>query len=1106
MTIKTYYKKDERLIYTIKPGQNDRRRFGEIIFLLAAKLKYDVLCDIPYDEAGFLHSDEITRLNDAGITKVQKTPYQAIRYILRKAREKSSSPECKFLHKLFIAPDQLWHLICYCGRTGDTDSQDHIWWLNTLTEAVSFQDEKGNITDGQDLKKILMKLFPAECCLTDDELKAFQENIEQYPDVKWGKAKITDTAVKQNQNFVAHVQPSPFMHLTERLAHFPGRYPTGSDFDSGVYYRDDMLHKGIMEILKTKKRCLIVGTPGCGKTTLALAIGYEFSKDTNNTVYYHDASSESDAGNWAEAIRAYGSNVLVILDNIHCKSEDINNLLCDIGGHRAKLLLISRKVERRAILSIHPDHSHPISYMTFLSKENAIKHLNVSRTMILNIMERLSHGGKIEKAKIGNITSFLKKCQGDLHILRFYLKAWERKRRFGCLSDLEEETVLDDVYRYYLKGKPYKDELLGIAALSQLEIPVDAGWIGKNVEALQAEGLIESKPKDKVRPGMYITWLRIYHSTPARYLLLSAAYSEQHQIRSVDQFTLKCLQDYLGISPYNFFKVFYQLYINRRQEWYSQLLNVPATIQTAKQILKQAKPQYIKSNIRSVLGFSVGIMWTETNESFKKAQDLVKLLLMRISAVDLKLADLRLWKRMFMVTKELEIDPKFFATIPNFGVLGEQAKKDKVGIITIRAFLESVCRSGVRNGQIVEFCKALDFHALGEQARKNKVGLATVQRFVQLTRQSGVGNEQLREFCEVLDFYALGEQARKNKMSIGTVATFIRLIHHSGVGNKQIRKFYERLDFTSLGQLASKRKSSPISAGDFISYAIQAKVPIDKISSFCNELGSNLWGYTCIIGVVASSYSYKLSKDAKVLLSKFSVDVCEDLLSKADIKDISTFFRAFDGKVTIIQRALSLEVKFEILDKNLSQKIKASSIRDIAYFLFNFYYIRRPDLSYYFKLKVEENVHVIMPKLEEAELNEIDLFLWNIWMLCRSGERPCFLDRLDFVNILSRKPSEQNKDLKSVLGIIGTYNLSGSKLPVVTIPKHLYKTARDLCIQEAEKGSHNLIRMCGNDLFFSAKEKGRIKDALENIDTTLDIPNLRIAIERLSERLECQTE
>jgi len=180
VTIKSL-KDDKKLSHTIVPGRDDRRRFAEFIFLLAAKLKCDLLCGIPYDAAGFLHSKEIKRLNEAGLTKVQPTVYAAMGYLYRESG-KPASPENFFIRKFFTNRDQLWHLMCFCGVTGSTsDSQNLVWWLNVHHKDVSFRDISGIPLSGNTLTKMLAKLFPKRCLCKAAELHSFKERLELGP-------------------------------------------------------------------------------------------------------------------------------------------------------------------------------------------------------------------------------------------------------------------------------------------------------------------------------------------------------------------------------------------------------------------------------------------------------------------------------------------------------------------------------------------------------------------------------------------------------------------------------------------------------------------------------------------------------------------------------------------------------------------------------------------------------------------------------------------------------------------------------------------------------------------------------------------------------------
>jgi HEAT repeat protein len=172
--------------HTVIPERDDRRRFAELVFLLASKLKYDQLRGIADDNAGFLHSKEIVRLNDAHRTKVQKALYASVGFLYRQS-EKAGSGEWGFLRNLFAHRDQLWHFICRCGDTGGTvDTEDFVWWLNVRPEDVSFRDSSGSPIDDGMLKKSLDKLFPRSCLLAPAEYRAFLNRLYPEPSLPAG--------------------------------------------------------------------------------------------------------------------------------------------------------------------------------------------------------------------------------------------------------------------------------------------------------------------------------------------------------------------------------------------------------------------------------------------------------------------------------------------------------------------------------------------------------------------------------------------------------------------------------------------------------------------------------------------------------------------------------------------------------------------------------------------------------------------------------------------------------------------------------------------------------------------------------------------------------
>jgi len=135
ITLKTICKKEgeEHSIgpYTIKP--NVGRNFGDFVSLLAAKIKYDCLIkDLSDDGAGFLHTKELIKLHKKGRTKIAKSTYDALNKVIAIANQRKEQKKFYFLNKVLIHPNQMRHLICFCGKMHNTFPElcQQIWWLN----------------------------------------------------------------------------------------------------------------------------------------------------------------------------------------------------------------------------------------------------------------------------------------------------------------------------------------------------------------------------------------------------------------------------------------------------------------------------------------------------------------------------------------------------------------------------------------------------------------------------------------------------------------------------------------------------------------------------------------------------------------------------------------------------------------------------------------------------------------------------------------------------------------------------------------------------------------------------------------------------------------
>jgi len=250
----------------IRPGSDDRRRLSEILFLLAAKLKYDLLDNSAYDNSGFLHSLEIKELNEAGLTKVQKDTYRSV-YRLYSNAEATRSSEGILLRKLFMEPLQLWHLICWHGHIGQGwKDQSIVWWLNILPHDISFQDERGNAIPDETLKKILGSLFPKECFLNNAQWEDFSKILEEHAvDVsrKRKREQTTDRVGEVAPPYNVGFDPSLLSYIIDLSPVFD-QY---TDFVGRRY-----LHDAVDSHIKTRKSgyVIIEDSVGMGKTAFVI--------------------------------------------------------------------------------------------------------------------------------------------------------------------------------------------------------------------------------------------------------------------------------------------------------------------------------------------------------------------------------------------------------------------------------------------------------------------------------------------------------------------------------------------------------------------------------------------------------------------------------------------------------------------------------------------------------------------------------------------------------------------------------------------------------------------------------------------------------------------
>jgi len=278
VTIQTYMNKNTVGPFQIIPNRKDsihrdRKHIGEFIFLLAAKLKYDLLCDLPDDKAGFLHSNEIYSLCADGITNVPSSIYRGLNAVYRENINRKRG-SYRFLDKFLLERNQLWHLLCWSGRTGqNADEQNMVWWLNVENQDITFRDEKGSIIPDVELAKSLGDIFPKRCLYLSEDWERFSKVIdnisEQQQDVVVdGSYDVTGERIdERNEEYYARDWKSFAAHSKKLLQSSISRL--AHKYAPDVYVNRKNIEDEFEEFLtSTKNLFLILGKSGVGKTNL----------------------------------------------------------------------------------------------------------------------------------------------------------------------------------------------------------------------------------------------------------------------------------------------------------------------------------------------------------------------------------------------------------------------------------------------------------------------------------------------------------------------------------------------------------------------------------------------------------------------------------------------------------------------------------------------------------------------------------------------------------------------------------------------------------------------------------------------------------------------
>lgn len=605
------------------------------------------------------------------------------------------------------------------------------------------------------------------------------------------------------------------------------RHPNRLDFENSAYYDDHTSISKIRRKLDTKRVCLVTGRPGSGKTSLARAAGYQLQiENCKHIVFYVSARVQPAYEKLLEHIHSIDHDfVTFIVDDCHAAIDEINELVARLHDiKRCRILFVSR--------SIDPASSGPgeESFLDALSGERI--DLEPTEAAIESVLLAVLKRDDIAPRDPGSIERILERCQGDLHLLEFLVSAWIREGQLRPLAEIADEEILEDVYRRYLARSAHPEHVCAIAALSEYEIPIESRWLRDRaiIADLCEDAFVESIV---VAPrGRPVEMLQFFHSTPARLVVRAALKRGIIAADSEADFLNKTLNDYVAMSPANFFDLPYQLYRNEGTALQGTLLSSPLALAEATRQISTFHTALPDRFWGSFFRFIFSVWRQEDSAAPSVADHLLRECFEKRFSVDERRQIYSLWQPptiAWYVTLE-QINSALLREYFQDLQFASLARRQDMTVSFIRMILYRAHRAGVTAQRLQELCAALDFEAIGQRSRN--IGMSAIRDFLQRCLQFGATKKNLRAFCRALDFKSLGEQSRKS--GLANVRRFIELSIKAGAERSAINEFCVGLDCYSLG-----RRSDGVgfpTIRNFVNYMRSAGVGESVLSDFCRGL------------------------------------------------------------------------------------------------------------------------------------------------------------------------------------------------------------------------------------------------------------------------------
>lgn len=280
------------------------------------------------------------------------------------------------------------------------------------------------------------------------------------------------------------------------------------DFQAGLGIdREETLE--IINTIKRKKYCTLIGHPASGKSVILRRTGFNLSKK-NFIVFYVNAEWLDPEKSYLDIRKWNLPNTVLLIDDLHRNPSACSRFIQQLIGLKVKLILSSRDFD---FTVLRTDERGIISKIMETKVET-----NVTREVIISLIEKYCIWKKI-KAKIfkKDVDYIIEMCGNDLWIETYILLMWNPG--YNRIRDISKKIIYDQIRTNRIKkwmstGDKIIDTLIIISTLYQYEIPCSELFLNKKDLAQPALKLAEMG--DIMVRGRYFV---LHHSSVAKIYL-----------------------------------------------------------------------------------------------------------------------------------------------------------------------------------------------------------------------------------------------------------------------------------------------------------------------------------------------------------------------------------------------------------------------------------------------------------------------------------------------------------------------------------------------------------------------------------------------------------